>query len=388
MIWQRAIFASCLLLSVCSQAADVESPAAARKREMAKTRAAVMQELETAGGDWRAWYERVKPAWTELDQKINEGLKDPRAVADPNAPKWSYLHTAGTPSMFVQVWSAPYLMAERMDPDEFLKPRPSVQVLLAYKRWLEAHHVDLIFVPVPKLVQVYPERILKNAPSDRILAPHMRKLILQLLDEDVEVIDLLPEFLKLSASGAPPLYLPADSHWSQMTQKLTAHLLAQRLARYPFVQKALKQPPKFKSAEVEVQFNGSDYGYLKPEEQKQVEAYSHLSLTQIQDSSGQPYQDPENAPLVMIGDSYVHYFSIGIKKGTGIAALLSREVNLPVTDRSVGGGRTESLREFFRDPELLDIHKVVIWIISIDAFMAPTGWDMPPFPPTAGHAPK
>src|SRR5271165_849992 len=187
---QPGIFASCLLFSVCSQAADLESPAAARKREMERTRAAILKELETAGGDWRAWYERVRPAWTELDQKITEGLKDPRSVADPNAPKWSYLHTAGTPPMFVQVWSAPYLMAEKMDPDEFLKTRPSVQVLLAYNYWLQAHHVDLIFVPVPKLVQVYPERILKNAPSDRILAPHMRKLILQLLDKDVEVLDL------------------------------------------------------------------------------------------------------------------------------------------------------------------------------------------------------
>ena len=82
----------------------------------------------------------------------------------------------------------------------------------------------------------------------------------------------------------------------------------------------------------------------------------------------------------MIGDSYVHYFSTAISKGTGIEALLSRDINLPVTNRSVGGGTTQSLKEFIRNPEILDVHKVVIWIATSDMFMAGGSWDPVPFP--------
>ena len=376
----RQTVIACFLSWGLSQAAEPASPAAARKEAMARTRATIQAELEAAGGNWGAWYESLRPAWKELNAKVVTAQKDPRTIAIKDAPSWSYLHTEGKPPMFVQTGSAYYLMADNMDPEEFLKTRPSIQVLLAFNRWLKQHDIDLIFVPVPKLVEVYPERVLTNAPGSRILAPHMRKLILQLLDADVETVDLLPEFLTAASSGAGPLYLSSDSHWTQMTQKLTSKLLAQRLVRYPFVQQALKQPQKFKSAEVKLQFGGADYAYLNPEERKQVDDTVQLSLTQIQDSSGRPYEDPEDAPIVMIGDSYVHYFSIAIKKGTGIEALLSRDVNLPVTNRAVGGGTTDSLKEFIRNPEILNFHKVVIWIVTSDMFMASGRWDFVPFP--------
>jgi len=299
-------------------------------------------QLADRSGDWRAWYARLGPAWPELNAKIAAAQKDPRTVEVKDAASWSYLRAEGNPPMFVQSGSAYYLVLDNRDRDDFLNTRPSVQVLLAFNRWLKQHKVDLIFVPVPKLAEVYPDRVLRNAPKDRILAPQMRKFMLQLLDEDVEVVDLLPEFLRAVASDASPVFL--------------------------------------RTAEVTPQFNGADYAYLTPEERKQVDASLKLTLSQVRNSAGAPYEGPEDGTVAMIGDSYVHYFSTAISKGTGIEALLSRDINLPVTNRSVGGGTTQSLKEFIRNPEILDVHKVVIWIATSDMFMAGGSWDPVPFP--------
>lgn len=367
---------------LCFRAADGAEPAAvlARKKAIASTRVAIQAQLNASGGDWQTWYSRVKPAWNELDAKIVSAGADVRTVTVNDAPAWSYLRGEGKPPMFVQTGSANYLTAQGMAPDEFLSTRPAPKVVSAFNTWLKQHDVDLIFVPVPKMVEVYPDRVLSAAPEDRILAPHMRKMILQLIDDDVEVLDLLPEFLNLARSEAGPVFLSSDSHWTQAAQKVTSKLLAERLARYSFVKRARREPPRFQSELIKVHFLGADHAYLTPEERKEVEDTWDLSLTQICESNGKPYEDPEDGAVVMIGDSYVHYFSLVIAQGTGIEALLSKDLNLPVTNRSVGGGTTESLREFIQNPDILKAHKVVVWIATSDMFMADRRWDLPPFP--------
>ena len=68
----------------------------------------------------------------------------------------------------------------------------------------------------------------------------------------METEDPLPEFLKVADIGAGSLYLSSGSHWTQITQMVTSELVTQRLARYPFVQQALKQPKNSRSGEGEV----------------------------------------------------------------------------------------------------------------------------------------
>ncbi|MBK9965863.1 MAG: hypothetical protein IPP07_13545 [Holophagales bacterium] len=85
-----------------------------------------------------------------------------------------------------------YLANAPLSTDAFISQTAFVSSIDAISRWLASHGVDLIFVPVPKMTEVYPEHFIAATPADRIVAPQMRRAIHDLLDKGVEVVDLLP----------------------------------------------------------------------------------------------------------------------------------------------------------------------------------------------------
>lgn len=72
-----------------------------------------------------------------------------------------------------------------------------VQVLSALTRDLAARGVTLVVVPVPKRLQVYPDRLPGIAPVEDFAGADVpwATLIVSLLEAGVQVIDLLPDFL-------------------------------------------------------------------------------------------------------------------------------------------------------------------------------------------------
>jgi hypothetical protein len=365
------------------------TPDAAREEAIRKARFAILTELKAEGGDWAAWYKRLEPTWQELGGKIAEAAQQKRtSPANEDSKPAEYvrqgglLHTEGTPPLFVQAPSARYLMADGQDPDAYIHSRPSVSTVVAFSNWLKRHGVDLLLVPAPKMVQVYPDRVLKDGPRDGVIAPHMKKLLLELLDANVEVLDLLPAFLAASKQNPEPLFLATDSHWSQRAQKIAAALIAERLQRYPFVERAKSQVARFKTRTQAVTFRGDMGNFLSPEERKEVEPWWHLNLTQVLAPDGTPLHDVEDSPVVLIGDSYVHQFSTVLAAGTGIESLLAREINLNVSDRSAQNDVGGILKDFIRDPELLRVHKVVVWVVTSDSFTesGTSKWTTPDFP--------
>ncbi|MFW5960745.1 MAG: alginate O-acetyltransferase AlgX-related protein, partial [Chitinivibrionales bacterium] len=70
--------------------------------------------------------------------------------------------------------------------------------ILEFNNWLENQGIDMLFVPVPSKVEIYPEMIGKDVPdvSGKIVQPYSRKFLRDLQKAGVEVIDLLPAFLK------------------------------------------------------------------------------------------------------------------------------------------------------------------------------------------------
>ena len=81
---------------------------------------------------------------------------------------------------------------------ESLKQFRTRRPVVAAARWLKSLGIDVIFVPVPKMTEVYPEHFADHCPSDRFVAPQVRRIVLELLESDVEVVDLLASFLDAS----------------------------------------------------------------------------------------------------------------------------------------------------------------------------------------------
>ena len=375
---------------------EAQNVSAQRAKAIEQTKSEINKELGAAGGDWQEWFSHLAPFRKALSDKFDAIDKEPRKPANqPNAHAWNYFRADGNPPLFVQHYSTLYLFADNQNADTYIKHRlmestpqafatastfPSVATLLAFSKWLRSANVDLIFVPVPKMIEVYANKVVPGVPPDGIVAPHMRKLFFDLLSQDIEIVDLLPSYLAAAKADPEPLFMPADSHWSDRAQQIAARLIAERLARYPFVKDALAKPKRYRTVDFPWTFAGSDFDYLTPVEQQEVQSHAKKPLIRVNNLDGSVFEEQDDAPVLIAGDSYASYSSGAIAKGTGIGPLLANAINLPITVFSNGGGTTQPMTDLIRDQESLKVHKVLIWIISMDQFTWPLSWDMPPFP--------
>jgi hypothetical protein len=248
---------------------------------------------------------------------------------------------------------------------------------------LKQKNIDLLVVPVPRIPEIYADKIATGAPPNGIIAPQLRKFLLDLSNADVEVVDLLPVFLKARAANPEPLYLVADGHWSDRAQALAAAEIGKRLKRYDFVRTALKQKALFTSAPIHVAFPGANFKFLTAAERAEVaNAVGAMTLTHVTTAdAGTPFVEPAQSPVVVIGDSFTHYVQSVIKPGSGIDALLSKEINIPVSNVSTAGATTAPIKDFLRRPELLRERRVVVWILNAALLSSPKSeWALPPLP--------
>jgi len=363
-------------------------PAAAasigRKEAIANAAKGIEQECQRdAGGDWQRWYGQLAAFREELTPLIAEQWEKQRTTL-----KTGILKAKGDPPLFVECLSAGYLCLfgspSSMNFEDWLKTRNAPDIIATVKDWLKQRNIDLIFVPVPKMVEVYPDRVVGHVPPDRIVAPHIRKMVLDLLRADVEVVDLLPAFLKAREQDREPLYLPSDTHWSDRAQQIAAEEIASRLKRYPFVKTALAKPPLYKVEPGSTPFQGCLWGELTDVDRRAIGGAVNMHVSRVRKvSDGTTVAPVDMSSIVVMGDSYTDYFQ-GIVPGSGISALIAKAANQPVSMVTAAGGTTEPVKDLVRNPELLGTAKVVIWIIQNAGFS--NQWPLlPTLPPKRTH---
>ena len=162
-----------------------------------KTRAAAMRETmevirgecqRSAGGDWDRWTADLAAVRADLVTRIN--AVKPR---DPNSTgffRGAFVGARGRDQFFL-FEPAPHTYLPHVVEPASLDPFRNDEPVVAGTRWLERQGIDVIFVPVPKMTEIYPEYFTDHCPDDRIIAPHLRQTILELLEADVEVVDAL-----------------------------------------------------------------------------------------------------------------------------------------------------------------------------------------------------
>jgi hypothetical protein len=62
----------------------------------------------------------------------------------------------------------------------------------ALSKWLKSRGTDLVLVPIPRAVELYPSSSLRRKYLSLASSPHLRFLIAELLRANVEVLDLFP----------------------------------------------------------------------------------------------------------------------------------------------------------------------------------------------------
>jgi hypothetical protein len=329
----------------------VESRAAAIQRD-----AAVIREQYRRAGGWQKWERDTAPYRAALKAKAHlskqsfgshgapiEGLREfPLFETDPR-------------SFLGYLWDP-----ERLE--TFRRERP----VLAARNWLAAKGIDLVFVPVPKMTEVYVEHFVDPWPPDGVIAPHVRRTLLELLEQDVETVDGFRVFRPVRDADPYYLYNTADSHWAPRGWRTMAKEVAGRIERYKFGARARagERRTKVQTGPYKLRVFIGRY----PGEQPPQDGWD--SLTDRQKSLAEQAQ-PKTAdlvtpaddraslivpasPVMLIGDSFVN----------GFCDYLVDELNLPVSRHSGANQTTEAFADFLREPELLAHTRVVVWVMS------------------------
>ena len=312
--------------------APVVSAEKQRAASMAALAATIRTELAAAGGSWDLWLRRLEPVRAEWKKVAAGTLKGHNGYVF-NKNSLNYL----------------------VDTDLEAGPegtRP-LEALTAFDRRMKQLHVDFIYVPIPSIEEVYPENFIEAPPMDLTVQPAMRRLMLLLLERDVEVVDLLRPFL--AAREGYTLGLKRDDHWNNVQIELAASIVADRLRRYDFVQAAAGQAKRYTTKAVRT---GGDRG---------VDA-----MRQVITPAGKLYDDVERSPVLVVGDSNLQIYQYENENLTrtgehaGFTAHLARQLGLPLSLEASGGFR---LAELNREPELFQNRRVVIfvgaaWVLS------------------------
>ncbi|HEX3879122.1 MAG TPA: hypothetical protein VHW24_19195 [Bryobacteraceae bacterium] len=360
---------------------STEAATATREQEIDKTARAIEQECQrAAGGDWQKWFDQTASARAALNSRIEDGFADVRESPDKKI-KHALYRMDGKPPFFEMPDYAEYVGLHRRPGiascEDWVSRFDAWKIVLAASLWFKEHGIDLIFVPVPHLAEVYGARIAGNVPDDIVIAPYLRKTLLALSRQNVEIVDLLPEFLKQRGSDDDALFLAADPHWSDRAKRIAATEVARRLRRYPWAAAAMAKPPRYKMEEKDLPVRGYFLPLLTDSEKAElgppVVMRSRVITTQ---PAGETPGSTEGSSVMVIGDSYATY---RIVPGTGFFQQLMQQINQPVTLRAAEGGITQMFKDLARDMESLRSTRVVIWVINGSSF-AQSWPDLPPLP--------
>jgi hypothetical protein len=358
-----AALVTCVCLPACNKPG--ETPARSVSRGLVRTRAesvrgtadAILAECEAAaGGGWDRWQRDTEPYRAALKAKVEalKSLKDlpPPPGEEARNPEASYEVLEGKDNFPLFEVAPEHHLKFLYDADLWI-PYRRQQCVVAAHRWLRARGIDLIFVPVPKMTEVYVEKFLDPSPPDGVVAPNIRRDLLNLLNEDVEVVDAFR--LYRSARDDPEyLYNVADSHWAPRAMRLMAKELADRLQRYEFGAKARDAAPIAVSKLVPFGCVQSGWAALKPHQERLARAAMPKVYPQAFLANGSPLPDDPRSPVIVVGHSYVNFFREEVMK----------ELNLETNTIAAPGFTTQFFADFLREPEKLSHCKVLIWITT------------------------
>jgi alginate O-acetyltransferase complex protein AlgJ len=258
-------------------------------------------------------------------------------------------------------------------------PLPHCTVL---KQLLDAKDINLIFVPVPTKVDVYYEK-LKITCKDTISAiinPFGRKILDDLQKAGIEVIDLLPHFLKAKANDAnadEPLYQRQDTHWTSRGLQIAASVIAGRIRQYTWYADTGLEKVTYALFDTTFLRVGDIVDKL-PE--KDVMKYPAVTLKAQQviapDGSKYSGNNPQ-APILLMGDSFTGVFELVDCKSAGVGAHIAAKTGLPVDIiTSWGGGPLVRNKMLRARKDTLGRKRVVIYMMTVrDLYNYSQGWE-------------
>ncbi len=333
-----------------------------RADAIAATLATLRSELECFGGSWQGYQNNVAPFRQAALASI-EGLTfGDVPVIGTNG--WLYVQRSIF-SLEEELW-----LTNTPATDSDLP----FDVIVDFAAQLSARGVDFIFMPIPDRIFLFPENVMgaEDIPEFYQLAPRVKKLMLELSEAGIEVVDILrPFFMTEKAAAAEQLYHEADTHWSTPAIMKAAEFLADRLRRYDFVQAAVPDLGDYIIRDVPVPFDGWLVGLLPPAQQVN---YPPIAETWKQVRVGPlevKYVDVEDSPILIMGDSNAGHEKI---PSASFSAHLARETAVPITLRFGAASGHQVPQNLAREgAAFINSRRVVVWSLN-NSFLDTRVW--------------
>ena len=254
--------------------------------------------------------------------------------------------------------------------------------LVDFKNYLGQHNVNLLFVVVPNKEEVYPEYLpVEAAPvNGPYVNPYSRKILKDIQAAGIEVIDLLPHFLKAKEQDASlkvTVYQHQDTHWTDRGLEIASDLIAARIKEYAWY----KDLDKTKFAVVDTTFNRvGDLVDKLPETQRANYPAVTLKARQVRMPDGTLYKGGPLSPVMLIGDSFTGVFELVDCKSAGVGSHIAEKTGLPVDIiTSWGGGPLVREKAMHAREKYLPSKRLVVYMmVARDLYNYGQSWD--PFP--------
>jgi hypothetical protein len=243
---------------------------------------------------------------------------------------------------------------------------PSVDAISDYSRQLATAGIRMVVVPVPVAPTVYPDKLWRSYPLAAGPAwnsgyPHWLK---SLAESGVATVDLAPVLWHGRLSPGPLLYLQQNTHWTPAGVEVAASEIARRIA--PLLEGVEHRHFIGKRSSSRV------YGDLLlllglPADWSRYPPVP-VEIAQVLGDDGQIAQAGDEAPVLLLGDSFARIFSgddHGDIAGVGLGHQLMLRLGVGVQGITLNGANPMNLRqELAARPAALRNKRVVVWEMS------------------------
>jgi alginate O-acetyltransferase complex protein AlgJ len=281
-------------------------------------------------------------------------------------------------------WGAAAAKVSRATKAEHADPLPAI---VNFSDQLRKAGIELMLVPVPPKVVVYPEAVCEAGEGGPPrLDLHHQAFYKLLAGKGVNVVDLYPLLSAHRADADGAAYCRQDTHWSGRACVMTAKRLAKAIKQRPWYDDAAKVKLDARWRTVEISGD-----LLRGLEKSKIEKEKlPLRFVGTPSEAGlEPIDGDRQSPVLVLGDSHGLVFQIGgdmHARGAGLASQLAYELQLPIDLLAVrGSGATPARISLYRrakaDRDYLKRKKLIVWCFSAREFTESTGWRPLPIQP-------
>ena len=271
----------------------------------------------------------------------------------------------------------PTIMASRKraaldagDPPLSPDPRPAI---LDFGRFLGSRGIKLVLFPVPDKASLQPVELhgrmrdLRLPPANN---PDSPRLMAELANAGILVFDPSSRTLR---PGEPPFFLTQDTHWTPAWMEA----VAAELGRFLVAHAAIPHTPgagvrRWRTVAKTVSRVGDVTDMLGLPDGQTLLLPATVTVHEVQDPSGVPFQPNEHASVLLLGDSFTNVFSLeqmgwGASAGLGaqLARALARDVDVIAQNDSGAHATRQLLYNALAggDDRLAD-KSVVVWELA------------------------